>query len=106
MNKSDLIEALKTKDTVLSELRNTYRERRDVLYDGLTGLGLQVNKPNATFYLWAKCPKGFSSMEFTAHLLNKAGILTTPGNGFGRPGEGYVRFALTVPVKRMKSKIE
>ena len=45
-------------------------------------------------------------MDFTSHLLNKAGILTTPGNGFGAPGEGYIRFALTVPVKRMKEAVE
>jgi LL-diaminopimelate aminotransferase len=45
-------------------------------------------------------------MDFTAQLLNKAGILTTPGNGFGAPGEGYVRFALTVPVKRIKEAVQ
>jgi len=44
-------------------------------------------------------------MEFTTLLLNKAGILTTPGNGFGAPGEGYIRFALTVPVKRLEEAV-
>ena len=99
------IVALKTKDAELKKLRKMYRERRDVLFNGLKKLGLEVNKPKATFYLWVKCPNGVSSMDFTALLLNKAGILTTPGNGFGTPGEGYIRFALTVPVKRMKEAL-
>ena len=100
------IEALNTGDRVLGKIRDTYQERRDALCEGLKKLGLEVNKPKATFYLWVKCPAGVSSMDFTAHLLNKAGILTTPGNGFGAPGEGYVRFALTVPVKRIKEALE
>ena len=99
------IAALRTKDTELKKSRKMYRERRDVLFNGLKKLGLEVIKPKATFYLWVKCPKGVSSMEFTALLLNKAGILTTPGNGFGGPGEGFIRFALTVPVKRLKQAI-
>ena len=100
------IEALKTDDKVLRKIRDMYRERRDALYNGLNKLGLELEKPKAAFYLWVKCPKGFTSMDFTSHLLNKAGILTTPGNGFGAPGEGYVRFALTVPVKRIKEAVE
>ena len=100
------IEALKTDDKVLRKIRDMYRGRRDALYNGLNKLGLELEKPEAAFYLWVKCPKGFTSMDFTSHLLNKAGILTTPGNGFGAPGEGYVRFALTVPVKRIKEAVE
>ena len=100
------IEALDTDDKVLEKIREIYQGRRDALYEGLKKLGLNVNKPKATFYLWVKCPEGFSSMDFTSHLLNKAGILTTPGNGFGAPGEGYIRFALTVPVKRIKEALK
>ncbi|MCK5505658.1 MAG: aminotransferase class I/II-fold pyridoxal phosphate-dependent enzyme, partial [Thermodesulfovibrionia bacterium] len=100
------IEALNTGDTVLGKNRNMFQERRDVLYNGLKKLGLEVNKPKATFYLWVKCPTGVSSMDFTTHLLNKAGILSTPGNGFGAHGEGHVRFALTVPVKRIREAVE
>ncbi|GBD97758.1 LL-diaminopimelate aminotransferase [bacterium BMS3Abin06] len=100
------IEALNTDDKVLEKIRDMYQERRDTFYEGLKKLGLEVNKPKATFYLWVKCPKGISSMDFTTLLLNKAGILTTPGNGFGAPGEGYIRFALTVPVKRIKEAVE
>lgn len=99
------IEALETNDTVLARLRDTYRRRRDVFCDGLRNIGMQVAKPEATFYLWVQCPAPFTSVEFTAHLLKKAGILATPGNGFGDPGEGYVRFALTVPLKRIREAV-
>ncbi len=100
------IEALNTDDSVLMKIRAIYQERRDVLYTGLKSLGFDVRKPGASFYLWAKVPKGFTSTEYVGHLLNKAGVLATPGNGFGAPGEGYVRFALTVSVKRMKEAVE
>jgi LL-diaminopimelate aminotransferase len=100
------ITALETDDRILAGIRNTYQERRDVLYEGLKGLGMHVIKPKATFYLWTKVPNGFDSASFVAHLLNKAGVLGTPGNGFGAPGEGYIRFALTVPVARMKEAVE
>jgi len=99
------IEALHTDDAVLKKIRDMYQERRDALYEGLNTLGLAVDKPKASFYFWVKCPKGYSSMDFTVHLLNNAGILSTPGNGFGAPGEGYIRFALTVPIKKIKEAV-
>lgn len=100
------IEALNTDEAVLSNIRTTYQERRNALYEGIKGLGLHAIKPDATFYLWVKVPSGFDSSGFVAHLLQKSGIMTTPGNGFGKPGEGYVRFALTVPVKRIREAVE
>lgn len=100
------IEALETDEKVLTKLRSIYQERRDILYEGLREIGLELKKPEATFYLWVKVPKGFNSTDFVIHLLNNAGILTTPGIGFGAPGEGYVRFALTVPTKRIKEAVE
>lgn len=99
------IEALDTNESILRKIRNIYQERRDILYKGLKNLGLEVEKPEATFYLWAKVPEGFDSTDFVGHLLSKAGVLATPGNGFGAPGEGYVRFALTVPAKRIKETV-
>ena len=100
------IEALKTKDPVLENIRDIYQERRDVLYNGLKALGFELKKPKATFYLWTKVPKGFTSSGFVTHLLENTGVLGTPGNGFGAPGEGYIRFALTVSAKRMKEAVE
>jgi LL-diaminopimelate aminotransferase len=100
------IAALKTDDNILASIRNTYQERRDILYDGLKTLGFSLNKPRATFYLWAKVPAGFNSTTFVAHLLGKAGVLGTPGVGFGAPGEGYIRFGLTQSAARIKEAVE
>lgn len=100
------IVALQTEDSILSLIRKTYQDRRDALYEGLKGLGIHINKPKATFYLWAKVPTGFNSTTFVAHLLEKTGVLGTPGVGFGAPGEGYIRFALTQPVERIKEAVE
>ena len=100
------VTAINTDETILSDIRSKYQERRDVLFEGLSSLGIKAIKPDATFYLWSKIPAGFDSASFTAHLLNKTGVLTTPGNGFGAPGEGYVRFALTVDVERIKEAVE
>jgi len=100
------VTALNTDDRILSGIRKTYQDRRDVLYEGLKGMGIEVDLPKASFYLWAKVPKQFDSSSFVAHILERAGVLSTPGNGFGSPGEGYVRFALTVPVERMKEAVE
>lgn len=100
------ITALNMGDDKLKPIRDTYQERRDVLYEGLKGLGLSVIKPQATFYLWAKVPEGYDSSGFVVHLLERAGVMITPGVGFGSPGEGYVRFALTVGVDRIREAIE
>lgn len=100
------ITALKTDDAVLSQIRSIYQERRDTLHRGLKNLGLEVVKPKATFYLWTKTPASFDSSGFVSHLLEQAGVLITPGSGFGKYGEGYVRFALTVSVERIKEAVE
>ncbi|MBI5203666.1 MAG: LL-diaminopimelate aminotransferase [Nitrospirae bacterium] len=100
------VAAINTNDKILAEIRDAYQARRDALYNGLKKLGFHLIKPKATFYLWAKVPSGFDSQKFVAHLLEKTGVLTTPGVGFGAPGEGYVRFALTVPVERIKEAVE
>lgn len=100
------IVALETEDSILSKIRMTYQERRDTLFNGLRKIGMHVTKPDATFYIWAKIPSRFDSMGFVKHLLNRAGVLATPGNGFGDAGEGYVRFALTAPVEKIQEAVE
>ncbi len=100
------IVALDMDDGILSAIRKTYRERRDILYNGLKKLGMHLIKPEATFYIWAKVPSHFASMDFVTHILHKAGVLATPGNGFGEAGEGYVRFALTASVDRIEEAVE
>ncbi|MBI5141964.1 MAG: LL-diaminopimelate aminotransferase [Nitrospirae bacterium] len=96
------ITALGSDDSILLPIRNIYEERRNALADGLKKLGLEFRMPEASFYIWAKVPAGFTSTSFVELLLNKAGIMATPGSGFGEAGEGYVRFALTVTANRMR----
>lgn len=100
------IEALGCKEEILEKIRNTYQERRDLMVSGLKRLGLEVELPRAAFYLWVTAPKGYSSAKFTGHLLSKAGIVTTPGNGFGTSGEGYIRMTLTVKKERLAEALE
>ncbi len=100
------IEALEGDQSCVEEMCRIYAERRDILLKGLKKIGLAVEPPRATFYLWIEVPKGYTSAEFTAHLLTKAGIVTTPGNGFGSAGEGYIRIALTVDKERIKEAVE
>ena len=96
------IEALKLGDRIVEPSRTIYQERRDILVSGLCAVGLDCEKPRATFYVWVTAPKGLSSADFTTKLLDEAGVVTTPGNGFGEAGEGYVRFTICVDKKRLK----
>ncbi len=73
-----------------------YRRRRDILCDGLNGLGWNVKTPDATLYVWARVPAGHTAMSFSKLLLEDAGVLVIPGVGYGEYGEGYVRMSLTV----------
>ena len=99
------IAALSGDQACVEEFRRIFKERRDVVVEGLKKLGFEVKPPKATFYVWAKVPEGFSSADFAAKLLQEAGIVVTPGNGFGEPGEGFFRIALTVDKDRLKEAL-
>ena len=99
------IEAMESGDEATDPIRRTYQDRRDVLVPGLRALGLDPVFPKATFYVWIPVPKGYTSASFCAHLLEKTGIVTTPGSGFGKSGEGYVRIALTKGKGRIREAL-
>lgn len=80
----------------IKEMNNTYRRRAKVLVKSLCEIGLKCNMPKATFYVWTEC--GEDSMDFTRKLIEE-GVVATPGVGFGKYGEGYVRFSLTRPIQ-------
>lgn len=80
-----------------------YQERRDVLVEGLKGFGFEISAPKATFYLWLNV--GGDSMEFTRRMMD-AGVVVTPGIGFGQHGRGFVRLALTRSVDRVREALE
>jgi LL-diaminopimelate aminotransferase len=96
------ITALEGGDEKLQEYCAIYKARRDLMVAALRKLGLVCESPKATFYLWAEVPRGYTSVSFTERLLREAGVLTTPGSGFGKAGEGFVRFSLTVPSERLR----
>ncbi|MDR3092671.1 MAG: LL-diaminopimelate aminotransferase [Endomicrobium sp.] len=100
------ITALTSSQECVKNSRKIYKERRDILVEGLRGLGWEVDLPKASFYVWAKVPKGYTSSQTVSKLLDEAAIICTPGNGMGKSGEGYVRFALTVNVPRIKETVE
>jgi LL-diaminopimelate aminotransferase len=97
------ITALRGSQDCVKEACAIYQERRDVLITGLRSLGFDLPLPRATFYVWLPVN---DCMAFSAKLLNEAGIVATPGVGFGASGEGYVRFAITRPVARINEAIE
>lgn len=99
-------EALRHFDTPLPEIIQVYERRRDILVKGLREIGLEVSTPKATFYLWIQVPQGYTSAQFATLLIERAGIVVTPGNGFGDEGEGYIRMALTVSESRIQEAIE
>lgn len=98
------IAAMNGSDDVIDRNCEIYKRRRDLLVDGFNEIGIEVKKPLATFYVWARV--NGSSIEFVKKLLDEAGIVATPGIGFGKSGEGYVRFALTRDEKVIKEAVE
>lgn len=99
------IKALEADQSCVAEMQKIYQARRDALIGGLRKIGLNPETPRATFYVWCPVPAAYKSRDFTALLLREAGIVTTPGSGFGEPGEGYVRLALTVSKERIEEAV-
>jgi aspartate/methionine/tyrosine aminotransferase len=92
------IAALTSPPDALTAQVHVYERRRDVLVDGLRAAGWPVPTVHATMFLWARIPEGFpSSKAFARTLLEETGVVVTPGDAFGREGEGYVRIALVQP---------
>jgi LL-diaminopimelate aminotransferase len=100
------IAALTGPQDVPERYRKIYQERRDVVARGLSSLGWEVDVPKATFFVWAPVPGGLDSRSFAARLLDQAGVVVTPGVGFGPSGEGFYRIALTVDTSRLAEAME
>ena len=92
------IAALSGPQDALGEQCEKYKARRDALCEGLRSIGWPVNDSKGSMFVWAKIPEGHgSSMDFCMELMERSGVICTPGSSFGEAGEGYVRFALTLP---------
>ena len=102
------IVALNEGDQEVKKIRDMYKERRDVLCDGLNKIGWEVEKPKATMFVWAKIPEKFKmkSVEFSKLLLNECDVAVSPGIGFGQYGDSYVRFSLIENRQRINQAIK
>lgn len=101
------VEALTGDQAVVAETRAAYEHRRDVLCDGLIEAGWHMEKPAGTMFVWAPIPDSYQDSEsFVADLLDKTGVLVTPGSAFGPSGEGYVRMALVQSEDTMRKIVE
>lgn len=98
--------ALQLPDDYLESVQRRYRTRRDFLVDALATLGWKVAKPTAAMYLWVPCPPDISAADFAFLLLQKTGIVVTPGTAFGEGGEGYVRISLIEDCDRLGEAVE
>ena len=99
------IQALKGPQDCVAEHNAVYQRRRDKLVKALNDIGLRARSPKASFYIWARIPDGYTSVAFTAELLDKANVAVTPGTGYGGAGEGYIRLSLTLPESRLDEAI-
>jgi len=100
------IKAINSSQEHISEHNAILQCRRDKLIQVINQVGMRARVPKATFYIWASVPRGYTSIDFADVLLNEAGVAVTPGIGYGREGEGYIRFSLTLPDDKLKQGIE
>ncbi|MDY6787112.1 MAG: aminotransferase class I/II-fold pyridoxal phosphate-dependent enzyme [candidate division WOR-3 bacterium] len=100
------IEALENGSEHIKYNNRIIADRINRLADALEQKGLEFHRPPATFYILAKTRMGMNSMEFTKYLIKNAGIITTPGIGFGQSGDGFIRFSLTLPDSEIDRGIE
>ncbi|MCI0869186.1 MAG: LL-diaminopimelate aminotransferase [Chloroflexi bacterium] len=90
------IEAMRTPQHAIDKRNAIYQGRRDRVVEVLRGIGLDAIPPKASLYVWTRVPAGYSSAEITELLLEECDLVVTPGNGYGKYGEGYIRLSLTI----------
>lgn len=99
------VTALTTAADCVVGIRARYQQRRDVLVAGLRKIGLDVTAPQATFYLWTPIPTAEDSTTFVTRVMDTAGVILTPGRGFGSHGDRYFRFILTAPTEQLEAAV-
>ena len=100
------MEALLGPQDCIEHNNAVYQGRRDRVVKTLRDIGLEVQSPQASLYVWAKTPPGFTSAEFAARLLEDNSIVVTPGSSYGEQGEGYIRLSLTTPDERVDTGLQ
>jgi LL-diaminopimelate aminotransferase len=99
------VEALRGSQEHIARHNAIFQRRRDKLVEVLNKIGVRARMPKATFYVWAKIPPGYTSIDFARKLLDEVGIAVTPGIGYGKEGEGYIRFSLTISDDRLEEGV-
>ena len=100
------IEAMNGSLDSVDERNSVYQRRRDLVVSTLQNMGLHVDPPKASLYVWARVPEGYTSAQLTALLLEERDIVVTPGAGYGQYGEGYIRLSLTIADDDLEKGIE
>ncbi len=95
------IEALLGDQSCVAEHNAVYQRRRDLVISTLGKIGLKARPPMASLYVWARIPDGYTSLDFCTRLLEETSVVVTPGSGYGKYGEGYIRLSLTTPDDRL-----
>jgi len=90
----------------LAQMNDLYKERREIAVNALREMGWHIQPPKASFYLWLPVPRNFTSESFAEELIEKAGVVVTPGSGYGKYGAGYFRISLTVPTGRLREAFD
>ena len=100
------IEALKSSEEEIEKRNLIYESRRDRVVASLNRIGLRVDPPKASLYVWARIPDGFTSAEFAELILEETDVVVTAGNGYGPSGEGYIRLSLTISEEDLDEGLE
>lgn len=101
------VAAISGDQSCVSETREAYEIRRNILCDGFNSIGWQMKKPEATMFVWAQIPPKYEkSFDFAMDMIKKAGVMVTPGSAFGPSGEGHVRIALVQNVEDINKAVE
>lgn len=98
--------ALNSDQSCVTKHNQIYKERMVAMLEGLKSIGVEVDPPKGSFFIWAPVPKGYTSSEFVTSVLEQTGVILTPGTAFGPSGEGYFRVSLSVPTERLFEAVD
>jgi LL-diaminopimelate aminotransferase len=100
------VRALSEGGAFARQMSETYRRRRDLVISALAGVGIDVEPPKGTMYVWVPVPGGHTSVSFCELVLEQAGVVVSPGSSYGPNGEGFVRLSLTLPDEQLREAVE
>jgi LL-diaminopimelate aminotransferase len=100
------VEALTGPQESVHEMSALYARRRNAVLDALAEIGIELEPPKGTIYIWAPVPAGQTSADFAEEVLERAAVVVSPGSAYGPNGEGFFRISLTVPDERLLEAVE